>query len=322
MSRYLCPPKLRPIKDISAWNMSLIYDDGLEVAGAEPDFADSALPGKDTACLIAAKFRDSAALFTVSTQQTLIVVRPKFKFIGFACLINRLITIDETDKKERMLLWILDLGRRNLHDLQSRVRFENVDELVRRFKVLRSFEDRGAPARWDWLKSRAVIVLRDPVTARADAALSEFTASHVLLEKIPAVWKASADFRALYGRDLERLSEGNYSIFMHESAARETGKNSPDSHTAQASGYFGHAQFTSGREPDRRVRGLELPFPGDEYEMAFRTVYVAAVTFLGLRRALTPSSIDGTKAVEQLQSRGFSLLRLEEFLTTNLTPRA
>jgi hypothetical protein len=300
--------------------MSFISDCGPEVARPKLDATDSAMPGMDTADLIVAEFKKSAALLTVSTQQTLIVARSNFKFVGFSRLIGRLIAVDETDKRERILLWILDLGGLNILDLDSRVRFENVDELVRRFKVLRSFEDRRVQARWDWLKSRAVIVLRNPISSGDDVAIPDFTAGHVLLDTIPAAWERSAKLRALYGRDLERRNEANYSIFVNESADRAADEGSSDQDGRHAFGYYGHAKFAHGRRDQHRLRGLKLPSPGEEYEIAFRTVYAAAADFLGLRRAAVDPSIDGKKAAQELRSLGFSLLHLDEFM--KLDPRA
>jgi hypothetical protein len=317
-----CLSRPAPIEEISARKMSFVYDGGPEVVDANLDLAAAAMPGTDTADLIAAEFKKSAALFTVSTQHTLIVAQPNFKFVGFARLISRLIAIDEADGRERILVWILDLGHRNIQDLGSRVRFENVDELVRRFKALRFFDDRGAQARWDWLKSRAVVVLRDPESRGNDEALPDFAAQRLLLDAIPLAWTGAPNFRALYGRDFEHLNEAIYTIFLHGSAERGGPDSSSDANRGGGAckiRCYAHAKFTAAGGGDRQARGMGLPGPGDEYEAAFRAVYAAATDFLGLRRSVD-HAIDAKKAAQDLRSLGFLLLRLDEFV--NLHPRA
>jgi hypothetical protein len=297
--------------------MSFVYDGGPEVADTKLDFVAAAVPGTDAADLIAAEFKKSAALFTVSTQQTLIVAQPNLKFVGFSRLVSRLIAIDEADGRERILIWILDLGHRNIQDLGSRVRFENVDELVRRFKVLRFFEDRGAQARWDWLKSRAVVVLRDPVSRGNDEALPDFPARRLLLDAIPTAWTGEANFRALYGRNFEHLNEAVYTIFLDAAAERRGDDSSSDadrSDRGRGIRCYAHAKFTATGGGDRQVRGMALPGPGDEYEAAFRAVYAVATDFLGLRRSVD-HPIDAKKAAHELRNLGFSLLRLDEFVS-------
>jgi hypothetical protein len=302
--------------------MSFVYDGGPEVANTKLDFAAAAMPGTDAADLIAAEFKKSAALITVSSQQTLIVAQPNIKFVGFARLISRLIAIDEADGRERILIWILDLGHRNIQDPGSRVRFENVDELIRRFKALRFFEDRGAHASWDWLKSRAVFVLRDPVSGANDEALPDLAARRLLLDAVPIPWARTAKFRALYGRNLEHLNEATYTIFLDASAERGGDDGSSDAagkDRAHAITCYAHAKFTPASGGDRQVRGIGLPRPGDEYEAAFREVYAAAADFLGLRR-IVDHAIDAKKAAQKLQSLGFLLRRLDDFV--NLHSRA
>jgi hypothetical protein len=294
--------------------MSFVCDGGPEVAGA--------MPGTDTADLIAAEFKKSAALITVSTQQTLIVAQPDFKFVGFVRLVSRLIAIDAADEGERILVWILDQGYRNIQDFGSRVRFENVDELARRFKVLRFFEDREAQARWDWLKSRALVVLRDPVSGAHDKALPDFSARRLLLEAIPIPWIGAANFRALYGRNFEHLNEANYTIFLDGSDDSAVGDRSSDGDERDRGRdmrCYAHAKFAPDGGGDHQVRGIELPCPGNEYEVAFRTVYAAATDFLGLRRSVG-HAIDAKKAAEELQSLGFLLLRLDEFVNLHTRP--
>jgi hypothetical protein len=122
--------------------MSQMLSGEREINTAGVDSVESAMPGVDTAELIAAEFKKSDALLTVGTKKTLIVAQPKRALIGFRNLINKLYRIDLADNRGRILVWILDLGYQSFDDEDARLKFLNVGELVSRFEALRVFKDR------------------------------------------------------------------------------------------------------------------------------------------------------------------------------------
>jgi hypothetical protein len=269
--------------------------------------------GQDTYDLIATEFQKSSALFTVGAGQTLLVARPELALIGFRDVVNRFWRIDKADGQDRILIWILDLGRQDFDDFESRSRFMNVEALISRFKALKRFKESVTESRWSWLQSKTVIVLHDTHGGRPDVPwLPTFDPNHVLFSAIPPRWAGSPEFLALYGT--ERLHETNYTIFLRKSA--ESSLKDAENYELR---YFGNALLKSDEKGGRQPRGLQLNAPGRSYTEALGTVFVAATHILGLRSAPGGLSIDEMKinpahAVEKLRHHGFLLLRLDEFM--------
>jgi len=112
--------------------------------------------GEDTANLIAAEFQESDALFTISSERTLIVADPTQALVRFRDLFTNLFVIDREDSRTRILIWILDLGGLEFDNHEARLRFLNVDSLISQFSALKVLKDQQAEARWDWLQSRPI----------------------------------------------------------------------------------------------------------------------------------------------------------------------
>ncbi len=129
----------------------------------------SPLRGQDTSELIAAQFEKSAALITVGVSQVVLTARPEGALVGFRDLMNRLWTIVQAGGQERILVWVLDPGKRDFEDPESRTRFVNVDALISRFTALTEFKEDVTEDRWNWLRSRAVIALHDTRSVSRDA---------------------------------------------------------------------------------------------------------------------------------------------------------
>jgi hypothetical protein len=298
--------------------MSATSETGLQASNTQIDSTESTTPGVDTADFIAAEFGRSEALFTISLERTLIVAQPKLALLGFRDIINRLLAIDAASNGQRILIWVLDMGMKDFEDPNSRLRFLNVQSLIARFKALRSFKERIAESRWNWLQSRTVVLLRD--NSRGEyregsdriVRFPEFSAQHVLFDEVPLRWTGSSNFRALYGREFESLNEMIYSIFMSKSAPDASDK--APAIDIYKFRYCGHAPFSPGFEEDLQVRGLDLPSPGRQYEAALRTVYTAARHVLGLRGVDFEPAIDTQDAVHGLELLGFVLLRLDDFV--------
>jgi hypothetical protein len=313
------------IERVSRLVSERIAEAGPEVRGAAPGPM-SAVPGLDMTDTIAAQFRESKVMFTIGPGQTVLVTRPERALLGFREVINRLWAIDQADDQERLLVWILDLGRQDFEDYEARRRFLNVEALISRFKALRLFKEHGADARWDWLQSRSVIVLHDTRRARpAVPSLPAFDPNHVLFSAVPPRWLPLPEFRTLYGSDFERLDQSVYEIFLRKAAAARSSDGAKSRNDAAVRSqehyelhYFGYALFRSGETDEREARGLELAAPGRSYVEALGTVFAATVQTLGLSGASANLSIDGmeidpTHAGNSLRHHGFRLLRLNEF---------
>ncbi len=311
----------RHIEEVCKYVAERISDVGAEVrSGVESKAQSQSVPGQDTIDLIANEFRDAAVLFSIGAGQIMLVPQPEGALLGFRDLFTRLWTIEQRDDRKRILIWTLDLGRQDFDDLESRLRFMNVQALLTRFKALKRFKENVSEARWNWLRSRTVIVLHDtrsvqPLVPR----LPTFDPNHVLFSAIPPRWAGSQEFLDLYGH--ERLQDTNYTIFLRRSTepaklSVEVRSHAPESFTLR---YFGHAMLKSEEKDEYELRGLGLKAPGLSYVDALGTVFVAAAQMLGLQSVPAELLIDGVKiesahAIEKLRHHGFLLLPLDEFM--------
>jgi hypothetical protein len=311
------------IEAVCGYVENRIFAVGPEARNGVETATGPSLPGQDMYDLIEAEFQKSGALFAVGAGQTLLVPRPELALLGFRNVVDRLWAVDEADDEARILVWTLDLGRQDFEDLESRLRFMNVEALISRFKALKQFKESVTEARWNWLRSRTLIVLHDTRSGRPEVPwLPAFDPHHVLFSAIPPRWAGTPEFHTLYGN--ERLHETSYSIFLRKSGenalARGQSSNEISSPVRQKYElrYFGHALLTD-EKGDRQPRGLQLIEPGRSYTEALGTVFIAAIHVLGLRSAPAELSIDGMKidpahAIEKLRHHGFRLLGLDEFL--------
>jgi hypothetical protein len=283
----------------------------------------SSMPGQNTTDLIATEFQRSVALFTIGAGQTVLVRRPELALIDFRNTVNKVWTIDRDDDQKRILVWVLDLGRQDFDDPESRLRFMNVESLASRFRAMKRFTESVTEARWNWLQSRGVIVLHDTRSVRPHIPrLPAFDPQHVLFSAIPPRWAGSPEFLALYGH--ERVQQTNYSVFLRKSAIESSGDILfPDDISSNAYRncelhYFGHALLKSNEKGELEPRGVKLNALDGNYVEALGTVFIAATHKLGLRNAPVNLLIDGIKidpahAIEKLSHHGFLLLSLEEF---------
>jgi hypothetical protein len=299
----------------------------IEVIGAEPrmppsesEATPSPLLGEDTIELIAKEFRESAALVSASTGKPVLVPSERQPLLGFKDLMDKLWAVERADGRGRILVWTLDLGRQVFEDPGSIRKFMEVQELVTRFKALQQFEDSAREARWDWLQSKAIVVLQDSRRGRPDVPRPPtFYPHHVQFDAIPPKWAGSREFIDLYGRE---AAQGNYSIFLKRFGQSPEHTRLPSQRSAVGQlytlRYFGHAL-----KPDEngtlRLRGLQLESLDWSYIEALGTVLIAANQMLDLQTvpaALTIDriEIDPVHVIEKLRYHGFRLLRLDEFV--------
>lgn len=284
------------------------------------------MPGRDNISIIVEEYRNSDALVTVSGQHIVLVADPKQALIRFRDLMNSLWDVDKKDGKQRLLIWIVNLGRLSFADESSRLQFINVEALVTRLKALRRFDDTDADERWRWLEERSIVIVRNLRMSEIDNLygnhgletlptfdeLPWMTAEHISLSAIPATWASTEELRILYGRNLEHLDMRTYTVFYRKCGWPDGQSNSQDIK------YFAYALFDNdyhGIIDSPSIRGLELPSPDPNYDEAFRAVYAVAALRLGLRKSLESDvAIDASKALAQLRHLGFGVLKLDEFL--------
>lgn len=290
-----------------------------ETAAAAPLPSDE-FPGEAVGPLIDRMFQESDAYFIVGTERPLVTADTKTELLGFRNLMNRLKEIEYTDRKIRPLVWVLDMGRQIFeeNDVESRQRFLGVQALITRFKALRLFEDRGREERWAWLSKRAAFVILD---TRFDEPFEmkgfkrpAFVAHHVALSAIAPEWAKDPNFRALYGSDMQRLDQRNFSVFYNAEGWPAPTEDNEDAVIWRR--YFGYASFARNQLPnaDKVARGLELPSPGRSYEDAYRAVYRAAIDLLKIENRSLSDYHDSKIVIAQLRYLGFRLMNLQDFM--------
>jgi len=190
-------------------------DQSIEAAFSRtaPKFEASSELRRDLFDLLANEFKEAVAYFQIGPGRVVLVTDPEKALVGFRNLMNRLWAIDRAEGRERMLVWLLELGRQDFDDPESCLRFMNVEALTSRFKALRRFKESVTEARWNWLQSRAIIVVHDTRTVRPDVPrLPAFDPQHVLFGAVPHKWIDLPGFIALYGGG--RVAQANYTIFL------------------------------------------------------------------------------------------------------------
>ncbi len=281
----------------------------------QPGEVVSVLPGEDIEATLTQFYEESDAYIQVSPEQTLITPQPRTALIGFRNLMNKLWMIEKRGKKKRPIIWIQDIGDRTFDDYENRAKYLNVQSLITRLKAMHFFEERDSDERWQWLQSRAVIVLQDSRReAGADLKLQRrpsFVAHNISFAAVAPLWLASPTFRALYGRDLERVQERSFAVFYNGAAEWQSDSEwDPDDLR-----YIGLATFAA--LPNPVGRGLELEPLGLRYAEGLRTVYSAAMHKLGVPLAASSRPlVKGEEAIQQLRYLGYFVLRLDEFLAS------
>jgi hypothetical protein len=306
------------IDEIVALVSDGIVTGAIPILSAEPLTAEQPatqiayLPGEAAGKLIQRMFQECDAYFIVGTERPLVTQQPRTELWGFRNIINQLKEIEETENRPRPIIWVLDMGRQKFEeeDVEARQRYLGVQALLTRFKALQHFEDRGREERWAWLNKHAAIMVFDIRLEPGDMRgirRPTFAAHHVSFTAVAPLWAMNSNFRALYGSDLERLDQRNFSVFYRAAgwpAFTEAGEE-----TRVHRRYFGYASFA------REVgRGMELPSPGANYEDAYRTAYAAAVDMLGLENKSAETFVDPKHAAAQLRYLGYRLLPLSEFM--------
>lgn len=292
--------------DAVAEHVALLLDSDTPPMGDQSDSDVLILPGRSFVEFALECLEEAVGVVIASPENTLIVPNKKTVLVGFRNLINEFWGIEKKDTRPRILGWVVDIGRQTFDDENARTVYMNVQNLQTRFKALRDFDDRNAQERWDWLKSRVFIVVfdgrHDEGAALPKAKRPLFVAHHVSFTAVAPAWLALPEFRGLYGSNLERLNDRNFSIFPQEDGELR---------------YIGQATFNIGPKErgESQLRSIELSSPGTNYDDALRTVTLAGASVLQVPLKFNiENKIDGKDSVEKLRHLGYRVLTLEQFL--------
>jgi hypothetical protein len=267
------------------------------------------VPGQDTDYLIRSEFNNSDALFTISSEKTLLVATQERSYFGFMKIINELWDIDRNDSKsrKRILVWVLERDRSESSGPSSELKIKNIEELRARFRFIKARSDGvDGEARWNWLRSSCVFMIHEMDHTRLDY-------FNIIFSDIPGMWIDDLKFRDLYfGDEFSRVRKVSYTIFFDRSRMNLSNRRLSNQLDQCSLSYFGHAVFQSDNQ-EALIQGIKLPSLDRNYALAFLTAYVAAIQFLGLSGAAARKSINRMEALKKLKLRGFSLLNLDKF---------
>lgn len=290
----------------------------LKVAEAEPDPSARFLAGQD---FILENFEASKAAITISRIGSVKGPTTASAIRAFCEIIDDHWKVDKRDQLDRVLLWIVDPGDRDIKNDESLAAFANAEQLATFFRAVRLLRDPDAEARWAWLSEHAAVMIGSQeaiVTDRlyasqtqelrmaaknADVIPRGIKYSHFLLDTPPPAWLRSIQFAQLYGDDLEDLEHSSFLLWLDETEAVWR--------------YFAYAELNDpiitkdGKEAF--IKALEIESPGPVFDRAASIVYAAACFRLdSLKTGLKDEECLRSAII--LRHLDFAVFRLSEFL--------
>ena len=311
------------IEAVAAFIETQLLDSGKSMTREEMAtsvYAQRSLPGEPIQEVLKRNYKECDVQITVSPEHTLINPEPGKVFVGFRDLMNIFFDVERRTNAKRPLVWILDNGMRSFEDEDSRRKFMNVQQLKIRFVALREFNDRLSVERWRWLESTASFVVLDDRNDRPPVKVSRiphFSAYDISFNDHAREWIADSGFRTLYGKGLEEIKQRTFSVLFNESGDWPSNLEREDQLR-----YFGFASFNI-EDDKQEARGLELPALSPRYEDGFKAVCAAVKHILGLKKFASEQAKShsgehsigsGLEAIEQLNSIGYRIYKLEQFL--------
>ena len=286
--------------------------------------------GREAREVIAELFSDSLGLITVSRNRT--VSRSPESIRRFQGMFDELRKIDSRDKKRRILIWIVDIGRRQADDDALRA-LRNLDALAFQFRATALTENPERQLRWSWLHNNVVVIVGSLQSSDiercykilnidcndGDLEIPWFDANLLNQREIPENWATTKELRMLYGDSLENLQDRAFSIIPTIPNNIEVGEK--DVIAEGSFRYFGHRppndeKIQSSSSASRLA--IELPIPTRRHNDAFWLAYSAACYRLGIAIRGCTQFTPG-KCFNSLKKHHFAVLRLNEFLDiTNL----
>ena len=284
----------------------------------EPSDSSMFLAGRD---VMLENFRSSRAAIMISRVGSVAGPTTATAIRGFCRIINDFWRIFQEDKLERILIWAVDPGDRDIENDDSLAAFANSEQLATFFRAVRLLRDPEAEARWMWLSTHSVVLVGSMDTAAIDqlyaadakrlAAMANkedvsprgIKHSHFLLDTSPPSWLRSLQFAQLYGHELEDLEQSSFMLWLDQAETRWR--------------YFGYAPASSpilGRDGTPSfTKFLELNSPGPLFDRAAAIIHAGACFRLSL---LSHSSTEEEllRSIVMLRHLDFAIFQLSEFL--------
>ena len=292
--------------------------DKSEAGEAESDDSAQFLAGRD---VILENFKASKAAITISRVGSVKGPTTASAIRAFCEIIDDHWKIDRNDEIDRMMIWIVDPGDRDIRNDESLAAFANAEQLATFLRAVRLLGDSEAEERWSWLSEHAAVLIgsQDAIVTdrlysshshqlkiaakKADAIPRGIKYSHFLLDTPPPSWLRSAQFSQLYGDDLRDLELSSFLLWLDE--IDETWR------------YFGYAPSQApiiakdGKETFTKALGMQSP--GPVFDRAASLVHAATAFRLNsLKTNLDEEQM--MRSIIILRHLDFTVFRLAEFL--------
>ena len=291
--------------------------------------------------------RQSDVLITLSRHKIAVGSKPWQTISNTWHLFNELYEYDQSNNREkRLLIWAIDLGNREVGDLDDFMEYFNAGLLALQLASFSKFDVGGKslhpypksslpnltvlkPQRrddlWHWLTSRSVIAVQNMRLEEIERLHGEeektlrtirlkdigITPEHILPSATPRAW--SQELRQLYGKEID-ASDATFTVFMRDEPWAIAGQ-------FRTHRYFAHTPVETKQAKaslaqvrvERITRSEELKSPDARYDDAFRLIYWGARFRLG--QTESPNEGPGLEAIAYLRRIGFTMLSVTEFLS-------
>ena len=286
------------------------------------------------------EYRECDALVTFSRNRIVVDSTPSEAMKNFFYLFNAF--YEEDSKRNRSkctFIWIVDFGRRIFEDdqsfrgyfnagflsllLQSFCSFDSEhDQPIERqgklLRQLRIFDSKKRHDRWNWLVQRSVVIAENLRWEEFEDLYSDeendilkirlrdsgVTAQHILPSEIPPIWNSS--IKSLIGKST------NFDNISFTTLFNKNGWSGKSK--SRYLKYFSHARTIKSSETgisDTIIQSVEMPYPGDHYDEAFRIIYFSALYRLSGKRDIDSEEMT---AFAYLRKLGFNILKVDDFI--------
>ena len=284
----------------------------------------------------------SNAFIIISRQRTVIGPSQPASMMAFWHMVNEHFEYcRENPNREKINIWILDAGTCSVEDDDAFSSYYNTGFLALLFRMIKKFssaddsfreeqsdlvkklwiaEKDGTEERWQWLARTSIIAIQniereefDGIYSETENQVSKFrlndihiTKEHIFPSIIPQKWSKS----------LKQFYKSGATEDMKEMTVSVSYKDDAWDDSASLFRYFAHSTVAGipAVEQDLKwgARSLELGSPGQDYDEAFRLLYLASKFRLQENKEYDIN--DESISFAYLRKLGFQLLKLDEFL--------
>lgn len=273
-------------------------------------------------------FAQSDALVTVSREKTIIGSEPAEAMTGFHDLMASLHKIDLNDQRQRIAIWVIDIGLRN-DKKAARGALYNVHFLVAQFRAIALIERASRERLQQWLHEHVCIIVgslqvseidqiyntAEISLTKADKDLPWFQSDRLFVESVPTRWldvSGSDAFGQSQGM-LWHMPTVTAHLRLDDWDDVDHPKELDVRHNLRYLLHGDVKELSDDQNVDS-VRCIDLPEPGSRWSDAYRLAIQAALRRLNRPWDKRLGDVKPEEALAQLRGQHFAALTLNEFL--------